>query len=373
MRLPDDLSLFMILGAAQGFFLAALLFTRRTNSLANRILAATMVSFSLFILSGAYYARGWFLEFPQAIGLSEPLVYTFGPLLFLYTLALSRGETRFHRVWLLNFLPALAVVVYLLPFYLRSSGYKIEYLEAIMAGHPPTDLLVIEKLKHPHGFLYTFLTLLVVHRYGLRLKESRSSVERINLRWLRNLMLGGLVIWVLSMVADNLAPILMAILIYAMGYLGFRQPEIFRSPAEPALVLPTPGAPGEEPARYRKSGLDPRTADAQLERLLRFMDEDQPYIRNDLTLQDLAGMLDIRPHNLSQIINTRLKRSFYDFVNGYRVEEVKRRLADPETANLTILAIALDAGFNSKSTFNQIFKAEVGETPSQYRKRVLAG
>jgi len=365
----------MILGAAQGLFLAVILFTRRANSLANRILAVTMVSFSLFILSGAYYAREWYLAFPQAIGASEPLVYTFGPLLYLYTIALSRGETRFRRRWLLHFIPAAVVALYLIPFFLRPQEYKIEYLHPIMAGDLPLDLRIINALKYPHGFLYTFFTLVAVHRYGIRLKETRSSVERINLRWLRNLMYGGLVIWILSTI-ENTAPILMAVYIYAMGYLGLRQPGIFHptaSPKEPSEA-PEPAAPAEDPVstRYRKSGLDSATADAHLQKLLRFMEAERPYVQNDLTLQELAGMLDVRPHNLSEIINTRLEKSFYDFVNGYRVEEVKRRLADPALANYTILAIAFDAGFNSKSTFNEFFKKQVGETPSAYRRRVQA-
>jgi len=374
-HIPAGLSLIMILGAAQGLFLAAILFTRRANSLANRILAVTMVSFSLFILTGAYYAREWFLSFPEAIGASEPLIYTFGPLLYLYTIALSRGETRFRKRWLLHFIPATLVALYLVPFFLRPPAYKIEYLRPILAGDIPLDLRIINALKYPHGFVYTFFTLVVVHRYGIRLKETRSSVERINLRWLRNLMYGGLVVWILSTI-ENTAPILMAVYIYAMGYLGIRQPGIFRptfSPRKPSEGE-GPAAPGEEPVstRYRKSGLDSATADDYLHRLLQCMETEKPYIQNDLTLQELAGMLDMRPHNLSEIINTRLERSFYDFVNGYRVEEVKRRLADPALANYTILAIAFDAGFNSKSTFNEFFKRQVGETPSAYRRRVQA-
>ena len=97
------------------------------------------------------------------------------------------------------------------------------------------------------------------------------------------------------------------------------------------------------------------------------MAETRPYLDSQLTLQDLAEELAISPHNLSEVINTQAGKNFYDFVNGYRVEEAKRRLRDPRHANLTILAVATDSGFNSKATFNAFFKRSTGQTPSQYR------
>jgi AraC-like DNA-binding protein len=363
-------SLIMVLGAAQGFFLAALLFTRRANSLANRILACTMIGFSLFMLAGAYYARGWYREFPHGVGVSEPLLYTFGPCLYLYALTLCRGDRGFRKLWLLHFVPCVVVLLYMVPFFARTAAYKLDFIEKLLAGQVPTDLRVITALKYPHGFAYTFLALLLVRRYGAHLKESRSSVERVNLAWLRNVLLGGLVIWILSTMSD-LAPALLALYVYTMGHLGLRQPEIFHPrPDGDGALIRSSAASEEEPGRYRKSGLDPKTAETHLAKLLEFMAAERPYVRSELTLQELAAMLEIRPHNLSEIINTRLGMSFYDFVNGYRVEEVQRRLADPDTANLTLLAIALDAGFNSKSTFNEIFKKRVGTTPSAYRRQV---
>ena len=84
----------------------------------------------------------------------------------------------------------------------------------------------------------------------------------------------------------------------------------------------------------------------------------------------MAEALSVSPHNLSEMINTQLGKNFYDFVNGYRVEEVQRRLVDPGSAHLTVLALGLEAGFNSKSSFNAVFKKHTKMTPSQYREQV---
>jgi AraC-like DNA-binding protein len=98
-----------------------------------------------------------------------------------------------------------------------------------------------------------------------------------------------------------------------------------------------------------------------------FKDE-KPYLDCELTLGRLAETLNVSPHNLSEVINTKLKQNFYDLVNSYRVEEVKRKLQSPEFDMYSILGIAYESGFNSKTSFNTIFKKYVGQTPSAYKK-----
>ena len=100
------------------------------------------------------------------------------------------------------------------------------------------------------------------------------------------------------------------------------------------------------------------------------MEEKKPYTDSNLSLHQLAEMLDMTPHNLSEVINTGLNQNFFDFVNQYRVENVKRDVTDEQKGHLKLLSIALDAGFNSKSSFNAIFKKHTGMTPSEYREKV---
>jgi AraC-like DNA-binding protein len=102
------------------------------------------------------------------------------------------------------------------------------------------------------------------------------------------------------------------------------------------------------------------------------MDREEPWRSSDLTLADLAGRLSTTPHKLSEVLNSKLQQTFYDFVNGYRVRYVQRRIKEEDSRNLTILSLALDAGFASKSTFNDVFKKHTGLTPSAYRRSVAA-
>ncbi|WP_460615208.1 helix-turn-helix domain-containing protein [Hymenobacter seoulensis] len=106
-----------------------------------------------------------------------------------------------------------------------------------------------------------------------------------------------------------------------------------------------------------------------LRRLVSALEQEQLFKDPDLTLTSLARHLQLTPAVVSQLINAGLGQSFSDLVNGYRLEEVKRRLLTADAQRLTLLALALEAGFNSKATFNRVFKEKVGITPKEYQKR----
>ena len=107
--------------------------------------------------------------------------------------------------------------------------------------------------------------------------------------------------------------------------------------------------------------------------LVALMAQEQPYRDPDLTLADLAEALNTTPHKLSEVLNSEVGQTFYDFVNSYRVEEVRRQLAEAKSRRQNVLALAMDAGFASKSTFNQVFKKRTGQTPSSYRNALAGG
>jgi len=384
--------LLLMLGAAQGVFLAVLLATKRTNVVANRLLAIVMLSFSLFIVQGVYYALEWYLTFPHFIGVSRPLIYLGSPLLYLYTRTVSEGGHSFHKKWLLHLVPFALVTVYSLPRFLSDGATKVARLQRSLSEGPRLDQIILEQLQYPYGILYVALTIALLRRHAARLQHTHSYVERINLLWLRNLTIGIAAVWLVTSafnlleiagfevreLEDLIASIAVAILVYAIGYLGLKQPEIFHPPAQIQVATessaPAPEASAQEHApdgsadtiAYEKSGLSDAQAEAYLAKLLRLMEEKKPFTNSFLTLQDLADQMSISAHNLSQVLNTRLGKNFYEFVNGYRIEEVKRRLSDPKSRHLTILAIGLDSGFNTKSTFNAFFKKYTGLTPSRY-------
>jgi len=408
----DWLHLIALLGAIQGVFLAGALAAKRSNRTANRLLAATMVAFSISLASVVYYAAGLEQVFPHFFGASHPMPFLYGPLIYLYAVTAADRSRRLTRRDALHLVPFLATVITGLPIYLMSGADKLALYQQLQRGEVPPLIAIATPLKFVSGVIYAPLTLIFLRRHRERVKDSYSSVERVNLRWLLWLGAAAAAIWALAVGfelvetagivrvgrGDDFIALGMAVLVYGIGYMGLRQPEVFRYetaehrvPAELVVVersasqsdgvdvAPEPAEPQSptrlqmeesEPAaaRYERSGLTDRDAARLGEALLTVMDRDCPWRDSDLTLADLADLLSTTPHKLSEVLNAQIGQTFYDFVNGYRVKEVQRRIAAGDAQRVTMLALALDAGFASKSTFNVVFKKHTSRTPSDYRQ-----
>ncbi len=228
---------------------------------------------------------------------------------------------------------------------------------------------------------YVAWSLWLIGVYRRRLADAVSTSDRIDLSWLRTLVAGLGWVWLVVLGAfvartaagsgSGGAPThavfwALAVFVYAIGYQAFRQRHFVSGPVAEMLK-----ASGPDPAstKYLKSGLSEAAARNLHERLLRFMETEKPWLDDSLDLPAFAAALDAPVNHVSQVVNGYEQRSFYDFVNGYRVAAVTERLAADSQRRVSVLEIALACGFRSKATFNRIFKQHTGVTPTQYRAR----
>lgn len=360
-----------------------MLFTKKVNHTANVVLAIAMLALSIDIYHSAYILFEYYKSFPHFTGVTYAFPFLYGPIFYLYAKLISSDSNYFNPRYYLHFIPFILVVIYGFIFvYLQSSEFKFAL---IRNEQPVLGLETINLLKPVHGMIYVFFTLQVVRDYNNKIRNSFSNIERINLGWLRHLAIGLSVVWGIVVVSfivnafseknisiDFLIYTAASVLIYSIGYLSLRQPQIFQPSIQKPERESDPSAKIKVATgtSYRKSGLTNKEAENHLKNLLSVMETNKPYLNSELTLGELAGKLSMSTHNLSEILNTRLNQKFYDFINRYRVEEVKRRLADKESEKYNLISIAFDSGFNSKSSFNTIFKRQTGTTPSQYRKQI---
>ncbi len=179
----------------------------------------------------------------------------------------------------------------------------------------------------------------------------------------------NILLFINNSVSDTfgLSSVAAGIYIYAIGYLGFSRSGVFTELV--AIESKEIERVESNNDKYEKSGLSKEKADEYYQKLIQLMEVEKIFTQNKLTLGELAEMIPISSHNLSEVINTKTGMNFFDFINKYRIEEVKKEIVKRENNNFTILAIAMDAGFYSKSSFNTLFKKYENTTPSEYRAK----
>lgn len=365
----------LLFAAAQGLFLALVLFTQqRGNRRANRVLAVLILLFSLRLIETVGYWTKYLLVWPHFALTTAAFPFLFGVLLYFYARFLTAEDFQFRKIAWLHFFPFVLHAGWLTSFYRLSGEIKLRILQHYIGVENPkiTNWLYfgLFLLQTAHMLTYTALTLRLLKKYSPILQSANSTLEKISWRWLRNLTIGFgsfvlltllYVLWLqlgfpYSRTVDALVLIAMASQIYLIGYMTLRQPEVFSG------ALAIKNAP-----KYEKSTLTLARAETYLNKLLQIMETEKLFTDSDLKLQDLAQKLNLSPHHLSQIINERRGQNFFDFLNQYRIAEAKKYLTSPEKQNYTILSIALEVGFNNKASFNTAFKKYTGMTPSQFR------
>jgi AraC-like DNA-binding protein len=355
------------------------LLQKRPRALHDNILTCWLTYLGFFIGIYAFYSHELFTHYKL---LSISLISLFllhGPFLYLYIQTLISNKLQLSWKDLLHLLPFILFNLYILAASLQPVASEKLNIEKLSGDfNPPFLFLFFLILTAFSGTLYFILTIRLFGKLDIRIFNNYSSLAGIDLKWLRLLVLAFGVVWTILICVtvihhvfnmfsavfctDGLFVSLSAFVIL-IGYFGLKQKVIFSSED-----IETSGESSKPFTKYAGSRLTESEAQQYSERLAEYMKSSRPYLNPDLTLSQLAGELDISSHFLSQVINEKFGLNFFDFINGYRVEEFKERVSDPGYSNFSLLGIALECGFNSKSAFNRIFKQKTGLTPSQFKK-----
>jgi len=366
-------SLIILIGIAQGFLLGIVLVTlHRGNLRANRILGILMILFSISIIHAFLFGTGYYKQFPHLLFIGSVVVFLFGPLLYFYVYELSIGKINLKKIYLLHFAPFLIYLIAMIPYFILDGASKIAVCEGWKQEGSFIDIY-ITPIQILHIFGYLYIANKRVNEHQSKIKFTYSSIDKINLAWVKTfirMFLGvfGLMIIILILYlldyreiinnyGSSVLGISVSICIYTAGYMGLKQPEIFIGGEENSNIK-----------KYEKSNLTEEKSIIYLTRLLEVMKNERLFTDSNLKIQHLAEKMKIPGYQLSQLINEQLNQNFYDFVNRYRINDAKSKLQDPNQSHYSIFGIALDVGFNSKSAFNTAFKKHTGLTPSDFRE-----
>jgi len=350
-----------------------LFFSRKGNRRANRIMALFLLALAIGMANGIISVLGLYDKSPALVILMGSVALAYGPLFYLYIRAMTAADRPWTPTDVVHAVPVLlGMIAY--GAYLKSpaGGTGSPGIIGWVVRYPWLAVTILSTLQ---TVVYVASVIWLLRGYSQRIKATYSTIDRINLAWLRRRLAIYAAIWVigLMMIAAagfegralglfmQIVAFLSALNIFATGYRAMRQSEIVLGPSETK--------PGR---RYERSSLTPENAALYRTRLLELMELKRPYLDPEITLPKLALALEIPVAHLSRVINEHLGRNFFEFINHYRVEEAKRRMTGPGAGD-KLITVALDCGFNSLATFNRVFKELAGRTPSEYRRDPKAG
>lgn len=390
----DLYSTLLLLASGQGlFFTLLLIFGRLQRRSINIHLSIMLFAISIEVLQQFLVETNIIYQVPYLIGMALPFDALVGISLFWYVRLITFPEKPHSRNLILTHYSIFAIsVLFSIPFWNMPFNDKLALVESGVISNKFNNwvfygLWIQTVLKIVSFSIYLLISIKMLLEHKRRIQNIFSYREKVTLSWLSNMLwlfLIGLIqaISILVFFQDSpdefsmmgfMAVFSITTILY-LGVMGVMQPRVFRRSERSYLEkLETDSVDEKHPSpeKYKKSALsvdDMKRIAAKLNNLL---DENPLFLNPDLTMPQLAKHLTVSPNYLSQTLNNYLELSFFDFINKKRVDFAKKILSNPEKKNMSVIDIAIESAFNSRSAFYSAFKKHVGLTPIQFRNEQL--
>lgn len=364
----------VIIGFVQALFGIVLFIAKRPRHISFSFLTIWLAVIAIFL--GArllpfevvdYFKPGIF-----------PLVFLFGPLLYMYLSSLTIENFRLKPAYLLHLVPFLVVCVH------RSIVDVVSITSSSDLSENPSYLFnkIYYSIFILSLFIYWILSLRLVYIHKKNIPYNFSNyTTRNTLNW----SVFVLTLFLIFFIADfsmfyfsrvlniriptiSLLPLNITLFTFIIIFFGINQTVIYQDkhkikvyePSEKELI---------DRSRPDRGLIEDTQKEELTEIILQYLKDKKPYLNPDYSLQMMVDDLNISRQKLSYLINSGLQKNFYKFINEFRIRDVKEKLLDPAFSHYSVLGIGLDCGFNSKTSLNRIFKEETGLTPSEFKRR----
>jgi AraC-like DNA-binding protein len=360
-----------IVGVIQSLFGLVIFITKRPTHISFLFLAAWFAVIAIFL--------GSFLLSFEVVDYFKPgifpVLFLLGPLLYFYVSSLIVENFKLKFKHLLHLVPLFAVSIH------RSTTSVVPIMSA--AENP---LFVYNKVYYflfvVSLIFYWLISLLIILKFRKKIPLHFSNYTRNNsLTWLLFVLTFFLLFFVVDFVRQFLRmawdieitsflllPLNLTAFVFIMIFFGINQTVIYRSTPRRLIVdMPIEDTNGAE-SKYTRSAIHDDEVKALNEKIVNYLNKKKSFLNPDFNLEMMAADLDISRHKLSQVINSGQNKNFHKLINEYRISEVKNMLVDPSYGHFSVLGVAYECGFNSKSAFNRIFKEETGLTPREFKR-----
>ncbi len=345
---------------------------------ANNYLGITFLMMALYSLSTFYLHNATLDQNILFLKYFIPLDYTIamlmGPGIYLYLQIILNKEVSIRRGKIcLHAIPALPALLFAAYFMSLPSEIRIDKLI-----HNFESLMWEGSILN--GLFYIQMTTYLFVCYSIISKQLNISKVIVNesvvlgISWLKTFFLLDIVMMLSTapaslLIANDYINTIIALTVMNVQFIYIFIKSAWLPGLYPLELTTVPVESDNKPQQAQEPALkiDDKLADCYFERLLTYVETQKAYLDKECSLQSLANGAEIPQHHLSNILNNRLNKNFFDFINEYRVEEAKKMLSDRGNKQLTIEAIGFECGFGSKTSFNKAFKKYTNQTPSEYR------
>lgn len=364
-------SILFIATLAQSIFQVSLLiYGRRLNNLPAKILVALMAFLTILNLEYLIFSSGFYKTFPHLLGFSSGFIFLVGPSLYFYTQSVLHENFRLKKIHLLHLVLFALYYVLAIQVFTMKADDKIAVIDYFLNGQTAITSFdyFLFVLQLGHIVAYLIANEISLRKYAT-LHTNLKTHDKERFDWLKfsRLMFAGYAFMIFSIyiyiisVGSYTAN---SSFTYAFSYTVIVYVLSATLYVKPQVIL------GERFKKYKSSNLSETDIEIHLAKLKSLMETEKIFTEPELKLNELADYLKISAHNLSQIINDSFNQSFIDYVNSYRVKEFQNRIQQPDSSKFTLLSLAHEVGFNSKSAFNAAFKKHTGQTPTEFKKLI---
>lgn len=350
-----------------------LLSSAQGKKLSNRILAGFFLWLLLNLVDAMLGYYGFYKSYPSVAHLEDGLIFLVGPLIYYYTTSMLYRNFTFRKADLIHLLPfVLLTTAFQIYYHFQPATFQKQIQTAITNQNLPSSFYFSIALVYMHVGAYLVASFLEIKHYDRRIREQFSSLIKMKMDWLLFMLIFITTIFAISVTYTFLPVAGLRSLFNAtfvvpfLIILIFTNSVVWKTMKQPAIFSGLDYE--EEKQKYVGSALTEHDKAALKSKLLHLLEIEKIYLQPDLTVDELAEKAGAAPKKVSQVINESFGQTFFDLINSNRIEEAKRIMRDSTDPKLTVLEVMYRSGFNSKSSFNSIFRRKTGLTPGEFKK-----
>jgi len=342
-----------------GLFIILILLKSKSLKTSRFFLAAMLFFLLLYLETFLLFTTQIIKQLPNLLGIGYPTLFLLGPAFYFFIISFNKENFRFKKLAVLHLIPFVIILIIQMPFYFESLTYKQAVIDYYYKNLPTNEFALNEWFRASMHMLLLLIYTIISLRY-LNKKDKTNSLILKKISWALIILsvsyivlqTGFLITGISAIIAEIVLGSILAITILLLGY----------------WIVDIKAVLSTYSDKYKTSPLSEKKVKEIEDKLMKTLSDERLYLNPKLKIRDLSTVTGIPSHHISQVLNERMRKSFYDFINDYRINDAKIMLLNGIISKLSIQAVGEECGFSNKTSFYRAFKKNTGTTPNEFMK-----